>query len=203
MELALSEEVQMKVLIAMVASILILANLGLFYLKVIHKDVRPKLITIKKVENTGVSVQDLHEVWNNIRIQAGAEYSRIPLQVVKSKEVNAYATCDPDCRIMVTEKMLEFLQNKHEAAYLLGHEIAHHVLGHTMFFTPMDSVFKELNADRIGLFLAMQAGYDACKAPQIWYRYKQKYGERIRQGSHPTFMQRLVFMKMPSCQNRP
>jgi len=156
-----------------------------------------------KVEKLGpkVTEQDLQLIWKDLKRAAGAEWRSIPLKILKSEDMNASATCSGgQCRIIVTKKFLDFFSTKHEAAYILGHELGHHILGHLVFPTSLPQVYKEINADRIGVFLMLRAGYNPCLTPALWTRFLRKYGEIIRTTTHSSFAQRAYLLKLPYCQ---
>jgi membrane-associated protease RseP (regulator of RpoE activity) len=77
--------------------------------------------------------------------------------------VNAFA----DGRtILVTTGMLRFSRNDDELAVVLGHELAHNVLGHSV------RSYKrfEKEADYLGCYFAARAGYDVSRGVEFWRR---------------------------------
>ena len=82
--------------------------------------------------------------------------------------------------------MLAFLRNDDELAIVLGHELAHQILGHppmrdadgllAAFGINAGEIWRrEAEADRLGLRLAAAAGYDLSAAIPFWRRYLRKY----------------------------
>ena len=89
------------------------------------------------------------------------------------EEINAYAAIErKNARIQpvvvcyngLLQKVIE--GNPDRLAYVLGHELAHHILGHTQvpkedtdFLRATFGRTQELDADREGMTLAVRAGY--------------------------------------------
>jgi hypothetical protein len=67
-----------------------------------------------------------------------------------------------DSRIAISSGMLRFLESDDELAVLLGHELAHVLLGH-----PGRGTRPEAEADELGLYLAARAGYDVSVAADL------------------------------------
>jgi predicted Zn-dependent protease len=84
-------------------------------------------------------------------------------------------------RILITAGMLK-LTNKAELAGVLGHEITH--WKHNDYYSP-GSMYNELRADREGLYLAEQAGYNHCDIIQFMAKARSKDGEDDGDGVHP------------------
>jgi hypothetical protein len=108
-------------------------------------------------------------------------YGRIRL--ARSTQVNAFAT---GRTVVMTTAMLAFLKSDDELAVVLGHELAHDILHHPATRTE-DGVLasvgikareiwkREEAADRLGLRLVAEAGYDLDAAIPFWRRYLKKY----------------------------
>ena len=105
------------------------------------------------------------------------------VRLARSKQVNAYATDDS---VILTTAMLEFLASEDELAVVLGHELAHTILGHHeahgeegllegLGIKPSAKWKREEAADRLGLRLVAAAGYDLDAAIPFWRRYLSKY----------------------------
>jgi predicted Zn-dependent protease len=65
--------------------------------------------------------------------------------------------------------MLNYLRNKHEAAFVLGHEASHILLGHHR-----STWTNEYNADALGAKLAVKAGYSRCAGAKMLKRFHDK-----------------------------
>ena len=105
------------------------------------------------------------------------------IRLAYSTQVNAFAN---DRRAIVTTAMLDFVRNDDELALILGHELAHLILGHP----PMgedDKVLASLGigsgkfwkreeaADRLAIRLIAAAGYDLEAVIPFWRRFLSAY----------------------------
>jgi membrane-associated protease RseP (regulator of RpoE activity) len=120
------------------------------------------------------------------------------IQLDPSDELNARADGK---RLFITTAMAGFTATDDELAVVLGHELAHHVLGHrdwheaetrgretqTVPALSATAGGAERQADRVGLFLAARAGVDSAIAPAFWRRFGA-YNWRVRypQWNHPS-----------------
>jgi hypothetical protein len=120
------------------------------------------------------------------------------VQLDPSDELNARADGK---RLFITTAMAGFTATDDELALILGHELAHHVLGHrgwheaetrgretqTVPALSGSAGGAERQADRVGLYLAARAGYDPAIAPAFWRRFAV-YNWRVRYPgwSHPS-----------------
>ena len=120
------------------------------------------------------------------------------VQLDPSDELNAKADGK---RLFITTAMAGFTATDDELALVLGHELAHHVLGHrgwheaeargrqtqTVPALAGASGGAERQADRVGLYLAARAGFDTSVAPAFWRRFGA-FNWRVRypQWSHPS-----------------
>jgi Zn-dependent protease with chaperone function len=96
----------------------------------------------------------------------------------------------------VTIGMLSFVDNKDQLASVIGHELAHIILGHTIDGTP--SPEREYHADLLGMMLAHKAGYSLCGVSDLWKRMGNEYLS-LHSGSHPNVFIRAHYTKMPEC----
>ena len=147
-------------------------------------------------------IKHYQDLYNDIGRQSGQVYP--PLRISDSMVVNAFAT---ENEVIVTKGMLEFVNNDDELAMVLGHEISHFILKHVFQpnlpgMGPIENMMwdlqKEENADKLGAFLALQAGYDVCNGRQVWLRLHNA-GDALENTSHPHHIFRYVNLKMPSC----
>lgn len=120
------------------------------------------------------------------------------VQLDPSDELNARADGK---RLYITTAMAGFTATDDELAIVLGHELAHHVLGHrgwheaeargrqTQTLPAFNSAAggAERQADRVGLYLSARAGFDTAIAPAFWRRFGE-YNWRVRYPgwSHPS-----------------
>ncbi|MDP2763329.1 MAG: M48 family metallopeptidase [Brevundimonas sp.] len=120
------------------------------------------------------------------------------VQLDPSDELNARADGK---RLFITTAMAGFAATDDELALVLGHELAHHVLGHhgwheaeargrqtqTLPALGGSTGGSERQADRVGLYLAARAGFDTAIAPAFWRRFGA-FNWRVRypQWNHPS-----------------
>ena len=120
------------------------------------------------------------------------------VQLDPSDELNARADGK---RLFITTAMAGFTATDDELALVLGHELAHHVLGHrgwheaetrgrqtqTVPALAGTGGGSERQADRVGLYLAARAGFDTSIAPAFWRRFGA-FDWRVRypQWGHPS-----------------
>ncbi|MBV8686789.1 MAG: M48 family metalloprotease [Alphaproteobacteria bacterium] len=105
------------------------------------------------------------------------------VRLARSTQVNAFET---GRYVVMTTAMLGFLHDDDELAVVLGHEMAHGILGHPPMRTEEGVLAslgigaatlwdREAAADRLGLRLMAAAGYDLGAAIPFWRRYLTKY----------------------------
>ena len=120
------------------------------------------------------------------------------VQLDPSDELNARADGK---RLFITTAMAGFTATDDELALVLGHELAHHVLGHrgwheaetqgrqtqTVPALAGTAGGAERQADRVGLYLAARAGFDSSIGPAFWRRFGA-FDWRVRypQWGHPS-----------------
>jgi membrane-associated protease RseP (regulator of RpoE activity) len=120
------------------------------------------------------------------------------VQLDPSDELNARADGK---RLFITTAMAGFTATDDELALVLGHELAHHVLGHrgwheaetrgrqTQTVPALSGTTggPERQADRVGLYLAARAGFDSSIGPTFWRRFGA-FNWRVRypQWGHPS-----------------
>lgn len=104
------------------------------------------------------------------------------VQLNPSDELNARAD---GRRLFISTALAGFTESDDELAVVLGHELAHNVLGHREWDDvgglgrtrndtreAIDGGLggQEQQADRVGLYLMVRAGYDPAVAPPFWRR---------------------------------
>ncbi|HYC67377.1 M48 family metalloprotease [Brevundimonas sp.] len=105
------------------------------------------------------------------------------VQLDPSDELNARAD---GRRLFISTALAGFAQSDDELAVILGHELAHHVLGHRPWNDTGGAARRvnegawradggrggaEQQADRVGLYLSARAGYDPAAAAPFWRRF--------------------------------
>lgn len=98
--------------------------------------------------------------------------------------------------VVITLGMLNFVNNKHELAGIIGHEIAHLELGHTI--TKEHSYLDEYHSDMLGLYYVRRAGFNPCGIGQLWGRFKGNV-IALTPNSHPIKVTREQYMTLPNC----
>jgi hypothetical protein len=105
------------------------------------------------------------------------------IRLARSTQTNAFAS---GRYVIMTTSMLDYLRNDDELAVVLGHEMAHDILGHPatrseegilagLGIHPSNIWKREAEADRFGLRLMAAAGYDLGTAIPFWRRYLGKF----------------------------
>ncbi|WP_298917980.1 M48 family metallopeptidase [uncultured Algimonas sp.] len=124
---------------------------------------------------------------------------RSQLRLRPSTEINALA----DGRnITVTTGMMDFTQSDDELALIVGHELAHNTMGHirkvvgnfllsgfaTRYTRPFES-----EADYVGLYYMVRAGFDPDDVEAFWRRLADVDPRSVnRAKTHPTFPDRYL-----------
>jgi len=142
----------------------------------------------------GAEIQDydeVYEIFGKIKRLVPREAARhLHLEVRASDQINAWV--HHHGRVVMTTGFIKAVNNDRAAiALVLGHEVAHFVLGHTDMTEESESIkhssaFHELMADNLGLTLALGAGYDACAGAKVWDQFSRDYGMSLYPTSHPT-----------------
>lgn len=105
------------------------------------------------------------------------------IRLARSTQTNAFAT---GSYVVMTTSMLDFVRSDDELAVVLGHEMAHDILGHPatrseegilagLGINPSNIWRREEAADRFGLRLTAAAGFNLDAAVPFWRRYLGKY----------------------------
>jgi len=120
------------------------------------------------------------------------------VQLDPSDDLNARADGK---RLFITTAMAGFAATDDELALVLGHELAHHVLGHrawheaeargrqtqTVPALASSAGGAERQADRVGLYLSARAGFDPSIGPDFWRRFGAfNWRARYPSWAHPS-----------------
>jgi len=138
----------------------------------------------------------------------------VTLDLVNSDAVNA-AVLGSD--IQVSSGMLKFTESDTELAIVLGHELAHVMLGHSSRAKTVGKLMavalfgyvaqkvvadsskqNELDADYVGLYMTTRAGHDVSGASEIWRRIAIENPQSIERrfiASHPDSPERFVALE--------
>lgn len=123
--------------------------------------------------------------------------SRLRLQT--SSAINAFAN---GRSITVTTGMMDFAKSDDELAMIIGHELAHNTMGHirkvignlilsgfsTRYTRPFES-----EADYVGLYYMVRAGYNPDEVEELWRRLADVDPRSVnRAKTHPTFPDRYL-----------
>mgnify|MGYP000897791068 CR=1 FL=1 len=142
------------------------------------------------------------------------------ISIIRSPEFNAYASKGK--KITLTSGLIDSLSNDDELAFIIAHEIGHHIYDHigqnmkTSFISMVlgavildatelgflvgniinsaTSIRKELSADAIAYRIIHVAGYDTSKARQALFRIAKR-DPRINSKflqTHPSGMERII-----------
>ena len=134
----------------------------------------------------------------------GCDYE---VELVFHESINAWAA--PEGKVYVTTGLMRFIQSDEELALVLGHELAHHVMGHITkkmgnvilgslidiliaVTTGVDTqgTFQQLGAlvyskefekeaDYVGTYIAARGGYNIDNAVDIWRRMAVEFPSAI------------------------
>lgn len=105
-----------------------------------------------------------------------------PVLLVRSDDMNA---ATDGKAVAMTTGLYGLLRSDDEIAVVLGHELAHILLGHSRSGASADPS-RETDADRAGLELAARAGFDIAAAPALWSRLNNALLAPGLATTHPT-----------------
>ncbi|XP_078012791.1 metalloendopeptidase OMA1, mitochondrial isoform X4 [Phascolarctos cinereus] len=97
------------------------------------------------------------------------------IHMVDRPSINAFVL--PKGQVFVFTGLLEAVTDIHQLTFLLGHEIAHAVLGHAYVFDRPYSRTLEAEADRVGLQFAAKACVDVRASSVFWQQLE--FADRI------------------------
>ncbi len=122
-----------------------------------------------------------------------------PVYLRMSPAINAYAN---GRNIVVTAGMMNFVKSDDELAYIIGHELAHNTQSHirksitnyvlSLGGTRYTRIFEQ-EADYVGLYYMVRAGYDPSQVEDLWRRLALQSLRPIgRAKTHPAYPTRSV-----------
>lgn len=129
----------------------------------------------------------------------GGESCYYPAVLRMSPSINAFAN---GRTIVVTAGMMNFVESDDELAYIIGHELAHNTQSHirksitnyvlSLGGTRYTRIFEQ-EADYVGLYYMVRAGYDPSKVEDLWRRLALQSLRPIgRAKTHPAYPSRSV-----------
>ncbi len=104
-------------------------------------------------------------------------------------------------RVTISRRFLSLAHSDDEAAFFVGHELAHNILRHRAW---LDKVGRssanvrasERAADRLALWLMANAGYDLARAPDFMQRWGKRQANLLFHSStHDHWKARLILMQ--------
>ncbi|MGH6786265.1 MAG: M48 family metalloprotease [Novosphingobium sp.] len=104
-------------------------------------------------------------------------------------------------RVTISRRFLDLARSDDEAAFFVGHELAHNILRHRAW---LDKVGRsntnirasERAADRLALWLMANAGYDLARAPEFMQRWGKRQANLLFHSStHDHWKARLILMQ--------
>lgn len=162
------------------------------------------------VESRGASVTVQRDAGQKTLFLAPTVICASPSALKHAKDLNAYADGE---RIVVYSGLMGFLPTDDELALVIGHELAHNIMGHLeakkgnmllgaladVLVTGLTGVSTgglgasagsrayshefEFEADYVGLYFTARAGYDIRLAPTMWRRLAVENPESIADAS--------------------
>lgn len=137
------------------------------------------------------SDKEIMEVYNKLVAATGEINMVPPLQISDSGIVNAYATKEA---VILNRGLIKTLKNADELALVLGHELAHETLNHVNSIEDGSPWFvvgrAEAQADKLGAYYMMRAGYDICKGRELYLSW-MKEGDYLYD-DHPNYSYRYT-----------
>src|SRR5690606_24876121 len=122
---------------------------------------------------------------------AGVEGCASRFELLPSSRLNARAN---GTHVLVTTGIMAQVQNDDELAAVLAHELAHNVLQHQSVANRKRSERdREIEADRLSVYLMDRAGFDARGAVTFWQRLRPSRGLFSR--SHPHWRHRVEILQ--------
>lgn len=159
-----------------------------------------------QVADDGERVARLNPVINRLFAAAapycGGQSCYHPVLLEENQGLNAHADSK---RISISRAMIDLAANDDQLALVLGHELAHVLMGHTRrdSWQRVAAAFgndhrkgDERQADYVGLYLVARAGYSPAEAIELWRRMGAVqpgiiHGDKV----HPGTAERYVALR--------
>ena len=114
---------------------------------------------------------------------------RFPIVVASASSLFASTN---GARVRVSRGLVEFAQSDSELAFVLAHEMAHNLRGHSALVSAEKRFAEELEADRVGFGIISRAGYDRGAAIAILNRLGHAPGFATLDPRYPSFAARAA-----------
>lgn len=154
-------------------------------------------VYMQYISEEGINLK-VREIYQNIVVQTGQYQDVLQLSIVDKDEDNA--SNDGNNVVIYTGFIKKHSWD--EIAMVLGHEVAHGLLGHLNKQAPVpetDDVVKmgtdgyqavlEANADKMGAIYMIKAGYNICEGRKLYKEWKKESGDYQAQ-DHPDYAYR-------------
>ncbi len=132
----------------------------------------------------------MYIMYNKILAETGQSQDALPMYIVNENIENAY---NDGSKIVIYQGLIDKCTDD-ELALVIGHEIAHGMLGHLGKLNtdvPSEIAVLEANADKMGAVYMMKAGYNVCKGRELFKHWKEENGNALGQ-SHPDYSYRYA-----------
>lgn len=144
-----------------------------------------------------ISQRRAMEIYSDLMRYSGLTIGALPnLKVENNNEVNAYAQRG---QAVLYTGMLNYVKSEDELAAVLAHELSHILLEHTITDHQLEQSILEGNADKMATYLLLRAGYDVCKARDLWVRLRAEGGDYEYNSDHPNYSYRIWQLDFPGC----
>lgn len=136
------------------------------------------------------------EVYRNLALKAGSKNIE-PLVILDSGIINAWTD---GSTTTITTGLLKIIKNDDELAMVLSHEISHSLAGDVgRKGEYILQTYLEANADKLGAYLMLRAGYDPCIGKEIFRTFERLFGDDPSPSDHPDNAFRLDQLDLPQC----
>ncbi len=156
------------------------------------------MMTIVWQRNWSQEAEEAHvrAIYQQIIVSTGQTQDALPLIIDSSLVDNAF---NDGTKVVIYQGLINHTKTWDEVAMVLAHEVSHGNLGHLGAVPPYhqhigdgsndNTAELEANADKLGAFYMMKAGYDICKGRQLFKYWKDRNGNALGQ-NHPDYSYR-------------
>ncbi len=141
--------------------------------------------------NVQTQEEKIQEIYARIQAATGQTQDSVPLEIVDDPTINAFTD---GTRVVIYQGLINYTHSWDEIAMVLGHETAHVMLHHLQEMStddPQKVAEMEANADKMGAFYALKAGYNVCEGRKLFSQWLHDYGNALGQ-NHPDFSYRFM-----------